>query len=166
MSSSDRRAFLLGLSALSLLPGGCGFAPAYGTGGAAEGLRGRVRVADPTDRDTFQLFNRLEDRLGRPEAPIYDLAVGLNTKTESTAITTQQETTRYDVIGTADFTLTDRRSGRQVAKGTVRNFTGYSATGSTVATLTAKRNAFDRLMVGLADQIVTRLVAISAGWPE
>jgi LPS-assembly lipoprotein len=40
----------------------------------------------------------------------------------------------------------------------VDSFTSYSATGSTVAGLTAKEDAGRRLMVILADQIVARLM--------
>ena len=46
-----------------------------------------------------------------------------------------------------------------MTSGTVNNFTAYSATGSTVATLAAERDALERLMVILGDQITTRLFA-------
>ena len=49
--------------------------------------------------------------------------------------------------------------GAVVTQGNVGGFTGYSATGSTVATTAARTDAQDRLMVILADQIVTRLIA-------
>ena len=39
------------------------------------------------------------------------------------------------------------------------NFVGYSATGTTVATLAAKRDATERLMTILADEIVLQLQA-------
>jgi LPS-assembly lipoprotein len=41
----------------------------------------------------------------------------------------------------------------------VDNFTGYSATGTTVATQASKQDAEKRLMVILAEQIITRLYA-------
>jgi LPS-assembly lipoprotein len=47
-----------------------------------------------------------------------------------------------------------------VTSGSVDNFTGYSATGTTVATLAAERDAQERLMTILADQIVTRLLTL------
>ena len=46
-----------------------------------------------------------------------------------------------------------------VTSGTVDSFTGYSATGSTVATRAARADAEERLTTILADQIVTRLIA-------
>ena len=67
MSLSDRRLFLIGLAALA----GCGFTPAYGPGGAGAALQGKVRIAEPSDRNGFDLVQRLEDRLGRSSAPRY-----------------------------------------------------------------------------------------------
>lgn len=161
MSSSDRRAFL---TCLALLPlAGCGFQPAYGTGGAAEGLRGRVFVAAPSNRSEYELVARLEERLGRAEAPAFDLAYTLKTQEEGLSVTGAQETTRYNVLGTLDFRLTERATGTVSASGRLNSFTGYSATSNSVATLTGKQDAYDRLMVILADQLVTRLIASVAG---
>ena len=50
--------------------------------------------------------------------------------------------------------------------GNVDSFTGYSATGTTVATRAAERDAYERLMTILADQIVTRLEAGAGALPE
>jgi LPS-assembly lipoprotein len=46
-----------------------------------------------------------------------------------------------------------------VISGSVDNFTSYSATGTTVATLAAERDAQERLMIQLADQIFVRLAS-------
>lgn len=158
MSSSDRRFVLIGLAALAGLSA-CGYQPVYGTGGTAQALRGRIRVADPADRNGFTLLGRLEDRLGQPQAPRYDLTYRITTSEEELGITPAQETTRYNVLGRVDFTLTDRQGGQVVLTGSVNSFTGYSATGTTVSTRVAQRDAHERLMVILADQIVTRLMA-------
>lgn len=157
MSSSDRRTVLAGLSALTL--GACGFRPAYGPGGVAQGLRGRIAVDAPDTRATFALVERLEDRLGRAEAPLYRLSYRLSTRRDSVGITAEQETTRYTLHGELAFQLVALATGTVVQSGKVASFSAYSATGSTVATLTAERDAERRLMVILADQLVTRLVA-------
>ena len=81
------------------------------------------------------------------------------------AITTDEVTNRYSLNGTADFTLTDR-AGRVLAQGRVSNFTSYSTTGTTIATLSAEGGARSRLAEMLADQVVTRLLAASAQLPQ
>jgi LPS-assembly lipoprotein len=140
----------------------CGFTPAYAPGGPATALFGTVWVQDPTDKNGFDLVERLEERLGRPEAIRYDLSFTILTEVVGVGITTENEISRYNLKGAVDYTLTERSTGARVAGGRVQNFTAYSATGSTVAVLAAEEDAATRLMRILADQIVARLVAVSA----
>ncbi len=156
MSSPDRRAFL-GLALLA----GCGFAPAYGPNGSATVLSGTVRAADPDDKNAFDLVQRLEERLGRPETARFDLAYTITTRAIGVGVTPDGSITRYNLTGAVDWSLTDA-AGTRVAGGTVDSFTSWSATGSTVAGLTAEEDANLRLMRILADQIVARLLAVSS----
>lgn len=142
----------------------CGFSPAYGPGGAAQGLQGRIRVADPENKLGFDLVERLEERLGRPQSPRFDLAYTVVTKPETLGITPENTITRYHLTGHIDWTLTSRDTGQRATGGRVQGFTAYSATGSTVAGLTAEQDAAFRLMRILADQIVTRLIATAGTW--
>jgi LPS-assembly lipoprotein len=87
------------------------------------------------------------------------LKVDIAVRETGIAINPQGDTDRYDVLGIAKYVLRDLRSGDQVVAGTVNNFTSYSATGNSAATLAAERDARERLMNTLADQIVTRLIA-------
>ncbi len=162
MSSSDRRQFLLLMAALPVA--GCGFAPAYGTGGAAAGLQGRIRVDDPSEKNGFDLVQRLEERLSRPDAPRYALSYIITTNAIGVGITPENAITRYNLTGAVDWGLTDTATGTRLTGGRVNSFTSYSATGSTVAGLAAEQDAALRLMRILADQIVTRLIATSGQW--
>ncbi len=164
MSSSDRRQFLFLMAAMPVAA--CGFAPAYGPGGAAAGLQGRIRVDDPSDKNGFDLVERLEERLGRPEAPRYALSYTIVTRTIGVGITPENAITRYNLTGSIDWGLTDTTTGTRLTGGRVNSFTSYSATGSTVAGLAAEQDAAFRLMRLLADQIVTRLIATSGQWAQ
>jgi LPS-assembly lipoprotein len=159
MSWFNRRSVLAMLTL-----GGCGFAPALGPGGAAEGLQGSIRAANPADKNAFDLVERLEERIGRPETARFDLAYVIATKAIGVGITQDNAITRYNLTGLVDWTLTERATGARVAGGRVENFTSYSATGSTVAGLAAEEDAAFRLMRILADQIVSRLIASSGDW--
>jgi LPS-assembly lipoprotein len=160
MWSSDRRTLLLGLAALA----GCGFRPVYGPGGAAEGLLGTISVAAPSETHAYDLVQRLEQRLGAATAPLYELGYRIETNAIGVGITPEQETTRYNVTGTVSFTLTEIGTGTVATSGKVDSFTSYAATGSTVSTLAATQDAHRRLMVVLADQIVTRLQVTAGDW--
>lgn len=157
MSLPDRRTVLTLLAALPLA--GCGFTPAYAPGAAGDRLRGRIAVQAPATRNDFALVSRLEIRLGKPESPAYDLGYSVTVNLVSGGISPANETTRYTLKGAATFTLTDRSTGTRIAGGVVRNFTSWSATGSTVAGIAADEAASARLMQILADDIVTRLIA-------
>jgi len=156
MSSSDRRLFLL--SGLALLAG-CGFAPVYGPGGGGDALMGQVRVTAPDSRAGFLLTREIETRLGRPDAPRYELRPEIALRTEAIAIDRSNVAARFNLIGAVRYTLTDLGSGEVVDTGEVTNFTGYSAFGTPVATQAAERDAEARLMQILADQMLTRLAA-------
>lgn len=166
MSSSDqptdRRAFLA-LLAPALLAA-CGFAPVYGSGGPARALLNRVRIEDPTDKNAFDLVERLEERLGRPQNVAFRLSYGIATESRGLGITSDNATNRYNIDGMVTYTLSDAASGTPLAQGDVTTFVSYSASGSTVATVAAEEDAYARLMRLLADQIVNELIASSAGW--
>ncbi len=150
-----RRRALLALPLLAA----CGFTPAGAPGGPVAALQNTVRVADPADRNAFDLVERLEERLGRPTAPRFDLAYAITTEAIGVGLTPAAEITRYNLTGSVAWTLTDRATQSRVAGGTVQNFTSYAAVGSTVAVLAAEEDAGTRLMRALGDQIVTQLIA-------
>lgn len=162
MSLLNRRTLLL---ALPLLAAACGFTPVYAPGGTGSALHGRIAVLAPeeikgaTGTDAYFLVQNLEQRLGRGGSAAYKLDLTLSTQEEGQAITADNEITRYSVIGTVNYSLTELSAGNIVSSGTVRNFTGYSATGSTVETLAGERDAHERLMVILADQVTTQILA-------
>lgn len=139
---------------------GCGFTPVYGTGpdGQASTLRGRIDVAVPDDEEGFALVKRLEDRLGLPEAADLSLTAEIRVSEEAVGFLPDGEISRFNVIGQVDWRLAQIGSGAGVAAGSERTFTSYSATSTTVATSFAQRDARRRLMVILADRIVTDLM--------
>ncbi len=149
-----RRCALLGALALA----GCGFTPVYGTGGAGGALRGTVAYQVPETVDGYILGKRLQDRLGLTDSAAYVLAVTITVTEAAGAIDRTNTSTRISLPGTAAWTLTGV-DGAIRAQGEVSAFTGYSNTGSTVATRTAREDARARLMTTLADLIVTRLYA-------
>lgn len=141
---------------------GCGFEPVYGNGGSASRFLNQITVDAPTGNRTYLLTRELEDRLGRNLNGTYGLSVSVKTDEDSTGRTITGTTSRYDVIGEATFALRDLATGEVLTSGKTKNYVGYSATGSTVATIAAKEDATERLMVILADQIVANLLAYAA----
>lgn len=153
MSSFDRRSFLILAVALT----GCGFTPVYGPKGTA--LRGRVAIDAPDDRESYALVEQLNRGFGPATSAEYRLSYEIETARKAVGLTRAQEIRRYHITGKVTYTLTEIASGRVMTSGEAESFTAYSATGSTVSTLTAPRDAYERLMAILADQIVTQIHA-------
>lgn len=162
MSSFDRRALLLTAAAALTGAGlaGCGFQPVYGPGGTGAALHGRIVFEAPPDEPGYLLIRDLEGRLGRASAAEFHLLVEPRITREGQAVTASGEITRISLVGHVQYTLRRVDGGAVVASGDVENFTGYSATGSTVETLAAESDARERLMRILADQLATRLLAM------
>lgn len=147
------------LFAVPLMLAACGFTPVYAPGGTGTQFQNNITVQAPTTRDGFLLTQRLEERLGRAGNAQYTLNYSVRSSVASLAVDTEGTITRFNLIGSANYSLIETGTGRVVASSFVDNFTGYSAAGTTVATLAAERDAQKRLMVMLADQIVTRVLS-------
>lgn len=160
---SDRRGILAGLAA-TCLTAGCGFSPAYAPGGSGEALRNQILAEAPASELGYFFVDRIEDRLGRNDAAPYLLSHTLTMNRDRLAITPDESTLRYHLRGRIAFQVTDRADGRELTRGSVQNFVAYSALGTTIATRASRNDAEKRLMVILADQVVTQLLATGPTW--
>ncbi len=136
----------------------CGFTPVYGPAGTAPGLRGRINIARPSDEEGFALVKRLEDRLGQSQASDLSLTAQIRVSENAVGFLPDGEISRFNVVGQVDWRLARVGDGSEVARGREKSFTSYSATSTNVATTFAQRDARRRLMVILADRIVTDLM--------
>ena len=158
-----RRTLLLG--ALSSLAA-CGFSPVHAPGGGGSKLRGMIDIAEPDSRNDFDFAARIEDRFGHEPSAPYIFTYKITTREEGVGVTPAQETTRYNVFGTVAYQITPRGTKTPVHSGQVENFTGYSATALIVGTQSSTRDANQRLMVVLADQVIARLLATAPDWAQ
>jgi len=165
MSCSERRGLVVALVALAGLAA-CGFEPLYAPGGAAAAARGTIAVAAIEGAPGFAMRERLVARLGPAEAPTHRLGVDLRLERTGVAITDQDVTTRFSVIGDARWTLTPLGAAEPVLTGAARAITGFSApaseTASAFASLSAQRDAEIRVARVLAEDIA-RDLALRAG---
>lgn len=169
-----RRSFGLIIGMFCVLAG-CGYTPAYGPSGPAAQLQIQVAMDAPSNRNEFDLVGQLELRLGHAETPVYQLSYKIDTTSAGVGLTPEQEIIRVNIFGKVRYTLTNIATDQVMTTGSTDTFTGYSvgavdvlatptSTNATISTLAAERDANSRLMVALADQIVTRLIATSADW--
>ena len=145
---------------LSLALAACGFTPVYGPGGGTAVL-GAIRAQEPNSQIEFAFVEAIETRLGLPASPRYDLLYNISVEEEGRAITGSNDITRFTVDGVLTYRVrpVDDPEAEDVLTGRVQSFTSYSASGSSIATFQAKRDAEARLMQILADRLAERLVA-------
>ena len=152
---SSRRVFFLAALALA----GCGFEPVNGVSSKSQMLRNTVLVQAPTNRVEFELARNLEVQLGQVTSKFYDLRYKLNVDEDIIIVSAAQEINRFSLVGVLEYSLVDS-GGVVLLSNTAKSFTGYSATGTTVATQRSKRDAYDRLMMILAKQVSNFLLTV------
>ncbi|WGW04992.1 LPS assembly lipoprotein LptE [Tropicibacter oceani] len=160
----SKRKFLLGALVLGL--GACGFTPVYGPQGTGNRLLGRIALEAPKTPNDYAFNARFEERMGRASSGPYLLSVKKTVDQQDLGSTSTGNTTRYRLLGRASYSLTDAGTKAVLIEGQTDGFTGYSTTGSTVATLAAERAAEQRLMVILADQVIDKLILQATDLPE
>ncbi|WP_425098122.1 LPS assembly lipoprotein LptE [Tropicibacter sp. S64] len=159
----SRRQFVLSGLAFAGLSA-CGFTPVYGPGGTGNRLLGKVALDTPETPGDYLFNRRFEERMGRASGP-YLLSVSKSVDQQDLGSTTSGNTTRYRLLARAQYALKDA-GGVILLSGKTDAFSGYSTTGSTVATLAAERDATERLMILLADQVIDRLILDAYDLPD
>ena len=152
---SSRCGFFLAALALA----GCDLVPVNGANTKFKLLRNTVLVQAPTNRVEFELVRNLEVQLGQAVSKLYDLQYKLSVYEDIVVVSAAQEINRFSLVGLLEYSLVDS-GGVVLLTETAKSFTGYSATGTTVATQRSKRDAYDRLMVILAKQVSNSLLIL------
>jgi LPS-assembly lipoprotein len=152
---------LLGTVALA---SACGFQPLYGRpadgGPSATDSFAQIRIAPLPDRIGQRMHNMLRDRLnpqGQPSAPDYQLEVRLREVIHELGIRKDETATRANLRLTANFTLSDARTGARLLSGESRSVNSYNILQSQFATLFSEDDARERSLRELSDDIRTRL---------
>ncbi|MGB7319558.1 MAG: LPS assembly lipoprotein LptE [Planktotalea sp.] len=159
MSLSDRRNVLFAGAAF-LMASACNFSPVYGPNAAGSKLEGRIYIAEPNTKNEYFVVRQLETRLGRADPAPMTLKFTVTESAASLGTTSTGSTTRVQWRGVLIYQLNNSETGTSIANGSITNFTGYSATSNTAATLASERAARERLMIILADQLIDRLHVI------
>jgi LPS-assembly lipoprotein len=162
MWSPDRRNLLAMLALFGL--GACGFSPAYGPTGPAQGMRGRIKAAPPVTRNDFDFVAAFEDSLGRSTDPAWRLDYQISVSVVNLAVTPEGSILRYNYIGTVSFQVRDVTTDAVVTQGSANSFTASAATRSTIAAAASTTDATTRLMQILSDLVITQLLATSGTW--
>ncbi|MBW8729224.1 MAG: hypothetical protein JF625_29250 [Inquilinus limosus] len=163
MSSAKSRALRAAPLLLILALGACGLRPLYGTnsvGAAMSDRLGQISVGVIGERSGQILRTELIRSLnpqGRPAQPAYDLATSLAETQQDVNLISDLTTTRRNLTMTASFVLTDRKTGQPVFSDSVSEITSYNILADQYTTLVGERDARERALHSLGEDIRTRL---------
>ena len=159
MSSCNRR-WLLGAG---IALAGCGFQPVHRDGGPGHALRSKVTFAEARTPIEFAFRERIRRTFGDAGGAadwrvVYDL-----TLTErGAAIAQDLDITRFNITGTAKFSLISLSSAPSHENQTVIATASFDAVAEAFATRAARKAAETRLAEELAERASARLFALAA----
>jgi LPS-assembly lipoprotein len=162
MSWSRRLRPLLGILLVAGLLAGCGFRPLYKQTGNTDTVKdfSQISIAQPEDRPSQQLRNFLLDALtphGQPDRPLYRLEYRLTESLGSVFVTRAEEVTRSNLQLSASVYLRDYQSGRALVSLSATSQASYNVTQADYANLVSEKNARERALRDVAEQIRLRL---------
>ena len=164
MKLNDRRSTLLLMLGGTLGLAGCGFQPLYGRqGGSQPGnteLLASIRVGRILDREGQILRNYLIDRLnpgGLTSPKAYSLSTSLTVRTQRLGVRIDETTVRARVDVDATSTLRGSEIEEQTFES--RTFASYNDSDDDYAALVAERDAIDRALRVIADDMRLQLAS-------
>lgn len=161
MSLSRRHIALAGLLLALTALSGCGFKPLYGRDSSSVVPEfEQIAVAQPEDRSSQQLRNYLLDTLtprGEPGRPRYMLEYKLSESVGAVFVTRSEEITRNNLQMTVTAVLRDYDTGRTIYTVSTNSQASYNLTLADYSNLVSERNARERALKDLSEQIRLRL---------
>jgi LPS-assembly lipoprotein len=162
MSWSRQLRPLLGVLLVAGLVAGCGFRPLYKQTGNTNTVQdfSQISIAQPEDRPSQQLRNFLLDSLtpyGQPDRPLYRLDYRLTETVGSVFVTRTEEITRNNLQLSASVFLRDYQTGAMLTSLSTTSQASYNVTQADYANLVSEKNARERALRDVAEQIRLRL---------
>ena len=158
-------------AAVLLAAAGCGFQPMYaergqaGSGQISPGVLNSVAIPALPDRVGQQLHNALRDRLnprGQPTDPRYRLRVSVSSTEEPSTLRSDGTANRKSFNLGTNWQLESYDSGRQLFGSSANATTSYNVVDQPYATVTAFRDAQERVVERVADTIAAQVSAVLA----
>jgi len=149
----------------------CGFQPLYGLGGSSNVITGlsSIQVAPANDRIGQLLTNelkRLLNPLNNPSRPSYRLLIKVTESTRSLAVKKTALATRTNLNARVTYRLKSIGSGQVITSGRNRIDVSYNIYSAEYATVAAEKDARNRALKELAQDIRLQLGAFFKNNPQ
>ena len=157
-----RASALAALVTLGAALGACGFHPLYRDSSDREASAelAAVHISTIPDRNGQMLHNFLLDRVnpqGRPAEPRYVLDVKITETKANLGIIKDSSSTLAQIAQVAYYSVRDIKAGTVLQSGRSRSVSSYNVVQSNFATLAAEKDARERTLRELAEDISTKV---------
>lgn len=136
----------------------CGFKPVYAQNSASRAEFQQIYVSEIPNREGQVLRNKLQDLLGGSGSK-YRLDVEITKERREFGIQEDLRISRYDIVLTANYSLTDNETGNVVLRSFAKTYSAFNRTDSEFSTFVAEENAIEEAAKGLAYKISLKLAA-------
>lgn len=146
---------ILGLLLLSA----CGFTPVYAqhNGQTSIAQLQQISIGEVAGREGQVLRNKLQDLLGAA-GNRYRLDIELGKEKREFGIQQNLRISRYDIVMTANYSLTDNESGKVVLQDIAKTYSSFNRTESEFSTFVAEQDSVEQAAEELAIKINQKLI--------
>ncbi|MEM5544802.1 hypothetical protein WNY61_18885 [Sulfitobacter sp. AS92] len=134
--------------------GACGFEPTYASGSQLGRDLENIKLVAPTNREEYIFTRSFERRLGRNLGASTTLRYNISIYDQGLDVSDMNISHK---VGNVSYQLIDETNGDVITSGKVDSFTSYSSEGT--LSVAAQDDASERLLIILADKVISRLTA-------
>jgi len=144
----------------------CGFQPIVGKNLNAPKFQHFIKIDQPKDRNEFIVREHLFRLLDPPIEEKYLLSFSTNISSNTGIVTKENQTTRYILNSTTDYSIRSIETGDIVYAGTVFGASSYSSNinTTTYSSNVSKQNSMQRLSRFTAEKIIAEIEINGSDW--
>ena len=144
----------------------CGFQPIAEKTSEAQKFLTLIKIDEPKNKNDFIIVEHLNHLLGNPDGDKYLLTFSTNILTTTAVITKENQTTRYILNSTTNYSIKNLINGKIVYNNVIFGTSSYSSNINTTSySSTASRtNSIERLSKFTAEKIAVEIEINAIEW--
>ncbi len=151
---------------ISLSLSNCGFKPIGDKTIEVQQFLTLVKINEPKSKNGFIITEHLNRLLGNPQGDKYLLTVSTNILTTTAVITKENQTTRYILNSTTNYSIKNLHNEKIIHNGVIFGTSSYSSNINTTSysSKVSRENSIARLSKFTAEKILVDIEINSAEW--
>lgn len=157
---------IISVMLISFLLSNCGFLPIGEKIIEAQKFFTLIKIDDPKSKNDFMIVEHLNRLLGSPEGKKYLLTFSTKILTTTGVITKENQTTRYILNSTTNYSIKNLATGRIVHDNVIFGTSSYSSNINTTSysSKVSRQNSIERLSKFTAEKIAIDIEINATEW--